>query len=447
MRKMNISAAFFAAFFFYSVISFAVEINPNHGILTQSTKDWLIDSENDILWLSGEKGISRVVRWENSPKVLNRKTTVSVNALIQLDKDNLIVGTNGKGLFRFHKHNFKMTPIFESELGSAKILCASALNNGTFTIGTESGVYQVNINTNSVNQTIKGSAGKVAYFNGKQYLLLSTSEGAKTINTQTWTSINSFEIENNGHKFVLSDGHLEINGQLYSSEDGLLEGRILDLLERNSQVVVVYANGYQIFDGETGQFGPLSASFKDWNFMVQKDGHQVLVEGNSTKIDEGLSVAKQEIPAELKPTKIYVNDQLQSATEVDLTYEDYEYTFQADLTGFTNATSFAYQINEGDWVSSEPNFKLEGLGHGDFKVAIKACNKFGYCITQEAFQFHVDHPLKKGWIIYATYLLIGIIFTGIVIFLTSVKYRKKIAVLEEAVLDKQREINQLKGNG
>lgn len=400
----HIAAAFIAAFFLLKTSKAEQVYSLSKGLLNSNVNQVIL-VDND-LWMATSRGISQVIDWKNpdskGKQIVNRATSVPVNAICAFEGDFLWAATNGKGVYKYNMKTREMLG-FQHDLFRGKNIISLA-------------------------------------YSGEELFLEEKDNGWTKINVKT---LQSSKINKASSKIILKN--FAFNGIKYSTEDGLLNDNILSEIEHNDVIYLISSLGIDAFN-KTYKSAENIIS-KKWNInQILKINSGVLIAtktGLYTYSWKDLEKSSNEPKTSLKEWKL--DGEKQEDNVVDLSFSDYQFDFLLNTDGFKSANKYFYQIDGSTWEEIvNPSFTISGLSHGDYTVKFKACNKGNYCVEKELTTIHIDHPLKKDWIKYAAALLALIVYTVLVLQMNKKKFIRQIKVLEKAVYEKQEELNRLK---
>jgi hypothetical protein len=138
---------------------------------------------------------------------------------------------------------------------------------------------------------------------------------------------------------------------------------------------------------------------------------------------------------------------------VDLNLNWGEHIFDFDFTfeelGPVSQISLVYTLKTKnksfeEIVSASNGIELSGLEYGTYDLEVIAKNDKG--ITSEnalKYKFSIANPLKDSIWRYIMIMISLVLWTTIVFFITRVKFKKEIRILEDALLEKTNKLNQI----
>ena len=402
--KKHILAAFIAAFFLLKTTKGEQVYNLSKGLLNSNVNQ-VIQVDKD-LWLATSRGVSQIINWQNTntrgKQIVNRATSVAVNAICKYKGEFLWVATNGKGVYKYNTKTREMLG-FQHDLFRGKNIVSLA-------------------------------------YSADELYLEEQGAGWTKINTKTFaiTKVDKKPAE-------LTPKTFSFNGVKYSTEEGLLNDNIISEIDYGAFIYLISSLGVDAFHKTYKSIHPVLSKKWSVNQVVKlKSGVLIATKtGLHTYSWEDLERPANEPKVSLEEWKLDGEVQTDSAT--DLSFSNYQFDFILNTKAFTSANKYYYQVDGTNWEEIvTPSFSVNGLSHGDYVVKFKACNKGGFCAEVELLNIHIDHPLKKDWIKYAAALLALVIYTIGVIQMNKKKFVRQIQTLEKAVYEKQKELNRLK---
>jgi hypothetical protein len=406
MIRMNkhILAAFIAAFFLLKTTKGEQVYNLSKGLLNSNVNQ-VIQVDND-LWLATSRGVSQIINWQNPntgrKQIVNRATSVAVNAICKYEGDFLWVATNGKGVYKYNTKTREMLG-FQHDLFRRKNIVSLA-------------------------------------YSADELYLEEQGAGWTKINTKTFVTTKADK-----KATELTPKTFSFSGVKYGTEDGLLNDNIISEIDHGAFIYLISSLGVDAFHKTYKRAYPVLSKKWSVNQIVRlKSGVLIATKtGLHTYSWEDLEKSANEPKVSLQEWRL--DGAVQTDSEMDLSFSNYQFDFILNTKAFTSANKYYYQIDDTNWEEIvTPSFSINGLSHGDYAVKFKACNKGGFCAEVELLNIHIDHPLKKDWIKYAAALLALVIYTIGVIQMNKKKFVRQIQTLEKAVYEKQKELNRLK---
>ncbi len=403
MMQVKYSIAAFLAAIFFSFWSYSqVNLSASNGLLSNNVNSMYIDDQG-TLWLGTDRSVSQVSNWSNSPSSVNRSTSVPINSICEFQGDLLWVATNGKGIYKYNKKTREMSGYRQDILMNKNIVTLKFTDNKLFVEIENEGWLELNLQNNSERKVKRETSQLKVY---------------------------DFEHE----------------GVVFTTEDGLSDNKYLLKSDQGECFFLLTSKGLDVFHKAYHSVKNIIQESWKINQFIEKDGMLLLATNKGYYCFSYAKEQKEFKKPEIKFSSWKIDDEVQSNNDADLTFDDYVFSFEIDASSFPTVAKNYYRINEGEWIECQTKFELTDLTNGDYQIDFKACDKANFCLEKTLVNFHIDHPLKKNWIKYAAFIVAAVIYTMIVVFLTRKKYKADIAVLEEAVIEKQNKLNKLDHN-
>ena len=390
-------AALLAAIFFSFSLNSQLKLTASNGLLSSKVNTMHLDNDG-ILWLGTDRGISQVSNWSTKPFSINRSTSIPVNSICAYEDDLMWVATKGKGIYKYNKKTREMSGYRQDLLMGKNVKTIKYIDKKVFVEIELDSWYELDITTN----------------------------GTKKIDRKP---------------SLISLKEFNYKGIYFGKEDGLSDNKYILMSEKEGCLFLLTSNGIDGFNTKHHEIINLVSENWNVNQFKEEEGF-LLLATNKGYYCYSFDALKPTFSEPSISMKLWmINEKTQTERKIDLTYDDYEFEFDMDVSTFKQAKNFFYRINEGEWIACEPNFEIKELTNGDYKIDFKACDKANFYLEETLVELHIDHPLKKNWIKYLIFLITALVYTSLIVIITRKKYKADIHVLEEAVLEKQNQLN------
>lgn len=369
------------------LISFTISAQPfqefssDHGIINPNVN--CIEQGKSFVWIGTDRGLNRVVIKNNKVvKFSPRGTSVPVLS-IEDDNDILWVGLKGKGVYKMPKNNYKFIGYRKDVLGNKEIIDIQK-NSDVLRVTTKENTYEFDLKSDKY-KVLKAKPtddSKEFTLGGKQLKIINHKIFRYNEATKTQKRIK---------------GDFKVNcGIPY-----------------NNLLIFGTDNGLQFYNPsmDTIKFNDPSISLK--------------------------SVA--------------INNKDTVAFKLQLPWDEYElkYNFEFIELGDPNQINVILEIKGPNdqivrnYAASKP-IVLNELEPGDYKITATAKNNLNiHSSNKLEFLVSIEEPSSYIYFQYFLVVLAIVIWSGLIIFFTRIKYKKDIYVLENALLEKTNKLNHL----
>ena len=372
---------------FFSILSLNVLGGPftfytsYSGIINSNVQ--CIEQGEKFIWIGTDAGINRILFEGLRPiKFSKRKTSVPVTAL-EDDGEFVWAGLKGKGVYKMLKKNYKLIGFRKDVLRGKEITNIKRFKKGLI-VYTESQKFSF-------------------YFGKEKY------------------SVANFESKKYNPSIEIDKKILKIN------------------------------NGF------LSRFNSETKSFRSFENKIDVRGHLIKEKGVLLATSRGLVVYSPNDDVILfGPPKVELSAfelNRKDTFPVDLNLNWGEHIFDFDFTfeelGPVSQISLVYTLKTKnksfeEIVSASNGIELSGLEYGTYDLEVIAKNDKG--ITSEnalKYKFSIANPLKDSIWRYIMIMISLVLWTTIVFFITRVKFKKEILILEDALLEKTNKLNQI----
>ena len=371
-----------------SSISLVLTANPfitytsNSGLINTNVN--CVEQGHDFIWVGTNGGLNRIsFKGEKPVKFSPRRTSRPVTA-IEDDGEVVWVGLKGKGVYMMPKKNYKFIGLRKDIIGSKNIKSINKIKNG-LKVYTEDSLFTFNFKNKSfkVRANKWNSKSLVVKVGGKE--IRESEKGVLVRYNELTKSTRDFVTQIKSNMFLNFQG-----GLLIASTSGL-----------------VFYNPLK----DTIQFG--EPTIQLLNFQL--DGEDSITD------------------------------------KLDLDWDEYvfKYNFNYTELGAKENITLSYSLNgpngevKGESKGSE-GIELIDLEHGDYKLSVSAINQLGINSKNSLnYKFSIANPLMDSIWLSIIIIFIGGVWTIVVMTITSVKFKKDIKVLEDALIEKTNRLNQL----
>jgi ligand-binding sensor domain-containing protein len=448
------------------------------------------EDDERMLWIgTANEGINKWNRKSNTIEnylLSNKKTFPTPNdiySICPLGEDELLIGTSC-GIWLFDKKTHLSYPISNlfNDQNIRRTTSIIPIEKNQFIAQIQNRCFIISENEKSwmfdtiqipdsviINLTYKSVTGNIFGFTGDGIYKITGGEIDFTPfiyrSGRMMIKINSIAELTNGFIYAATDKGLvvlDFNGQItriYSTSDGLPNHYLYGILaDRNENLWISSNRGLSHFNPVSEKFdnygmtdGLQSFEFNSGATFKNDAGEMFFGGINGFNYFHPDSLHSLKFPPTVEITGLKVNDLAYKADSsmmakklVSFEYSLNTITFEFKAIEFTNPEYIIYScFLEGydkNWVDAGPsNFiRYSKLPPGKYKFSVKAAGRQGNWGQSPAeINLVIDRPIwMKSWFIIAmTFLAIGIVVVT-VYYLSTVKIRKKIAILEH-----QREIS------
>ncbi len=455
----------------------------NNGLLDNKVSSVAIDGNNNV-WVGSVNGVS-VINKNGTIKTytsINGNECRNVYAIVSDKSGDVWMSSDG----RLYKHvtvsdKFVSFPVLENFIDGRQVITSLAIDKkNNVWIGTIDGLlyYNTSAGQPSSYRTVDGLLGNAidaVYCDSKNRLWVACkSKGISMYDGKFFVSYTKFDGFNNTSPTAFADGNNENiwigtkgggvyrydgrNFHTYRSNEGLPSDYInLVKVDAENKLWLGTNKGLVQFDYEKsnaivyGRREGFSGVETSTNAVaLDDDGSLWIGTVNGVMKYDAKKYKKNTIPPFLHVNSVKINNKDVGLQEhYELGYE--ENSFRVDFVGISlnNPEKVTYSIlldgYDKEWrPATKQSFEIfSNLPPNDYKLAIKACNAEGACVSEPiGFTFYIKPPFWKTWWFYLTCAVL--IITIIVVYI-KIRERQLIAekkVLEEKVHERTAEVVQ-----
>lgn len=368
---------------------------------------------NKYYWLATDEGIYQFNKdFSNVNTGTTRPTSSPVLSILN-DSGFVWVGLEDKGLYKVNKSTFEFTGVFRDLIGRESFTEIFKVDK-TMWIATKNKMYyKVDIDNNSVQKV-----NEVVFYNQK----------------------------NNSLKYEYYSDTLVLNGLPFM---GFNKTIVKNLKESDQEYWLQIGNDFFVFDQKYKALIPL-------NFQIEENVNHALILNDNFLLSTNKGLYLMELKEvnynynkpEFKVLGVLLNNDTIDISETQSFQNIINLKFLLSATNFgeSNDVYYGWSLNDVDWNWQQGNslIEIDQITASEQPIYLKAKNIRGVETKSVKLTFKMDSAATTiAW----NYILFGlglVAYTFLVVFIVNTKKRKTITILEDAVLEKTNELNQLK---
>lgn len=385
--------------------------NTESGFPIKNINELTVD--NNYYWLATDVGIYQFNKdFTNVNSGTTRATSSPVLSILN-DSGFVWVGVEDKGLYKVDKSTYEFTGMFRDLIGRESITEIFKIDKTIWVAAKNNLYYKVDIANNTAQKV-----NAIVFHNQK----------------------------NNSLKYDYYNDTLVLNGLPFL---GFNKTIVTNLKEHDEEYWLQIGNDFFVFDQKYKALIPL-------NFKVEEQINQALILNDNLHLstDLGLYIMDlKEVNYNYKEPKFEVVYVLFNNDTIDITESqsfqnivNLKFLLAATNIGDNNDVFYGWSLDAENWNWQQGNslIEIDDLSASEQPIYFKAKNIRGVETKSVKLTFNMDSAATTiAW----NYILFGlglIAYTFLVVFIVNTKKEKTIRILEDAVLEKTNELNQLK---
>lgn len=400
----------------------------------------LVKDIEGTIWIGGDDGVF----------TLNNNTIVPISSYINLanvyciehlNKNRLLIGTHGDGLFLIDKkkgllHNYKQESNNDNSLSADIIWDIHFDGDSSIWIATPNGLDKINLGTDKITHFLQSKSISNIYTHpilGNENLWIGTFNlGLIKINTNTnkttsypinlpneLPAIYSLNYINNNLWIGTNGSFLKFNTtteefEVIQKRNSLLEeGYNLNssISNNNQEIISGGKNGFTIFN---------PSNFKTREYKPNIFLSELLLFNKKVEINEQFG------------NRVILDTAISQKNHLILNYNNYMFTIDFGCDDYLNTQNitYAYMLEgfDANWTYAPYNRRFltyTNLKPGIYQLKIKSTNSDGiWCNNEKIVTIEILPPFWKTWWAYILYLVVGALL--LVIFKTIIQKREKL---------------------
>ncbi len=418
-----------------------LSIPPDHDITG------LRADESRNLWFSTFNGLYKFnpsgnafSRYTHDSRNNNSVATDSIQC-IEIDKQNLWIGTYGSGLDRMdisngHIEHYIFNKNDSNSISNKIINVITKDNKGDIWIGTFKGLCKWDHATNKFTRYLKQSEVLCICVDSRGEIWVGATDGFYYFDS----------IKNTFAEYVNYNSPIKISNVLHVLEDNshnlwLTTSNVMIRIDRQARIVNVFGKNYGIHYNNYYDCDNLKLA--NGRLLIGDQNGFYLLDPDALHINSGvlfLNFTGFRInDEEIHPGQGSVlNTAIWKVTEINLTYKQTTFSVDFSATDYagTGATRYLYMMENYDnnWreIGTEHKAYFFNVPPGKYRLLVKAINADGISVEKDI-SIAISPPWWQKWWAYTLFAILFISAVWSFIYYRSVSLRKANRLLEEKV--------------